>query len=251
MPDTDEIIVESVLDDFGRLRVTEAYPYRFLIFGENTEQSCCYLPDPTWLEYDYTRAMLLGFFWAREKPTVSVLGLGGGSLANCALAHFAPEQVTAVELRPAVVELAVQWLRLADDSRLQVVRGCADTYLQAQPGSCDLMLVDLYMEGGLSRLQLEGDFFRACRRALHPQGVLVINQWQQRDNGEPFALQMLRDVLGPGALRSEVKEGNVLLFVPANGTLSLDQVAMQQWADDLEPRLGYSLRPFISQLRPL
>lgn len=252
MPDThEETIVESVIDDFGRLRVTEAYPYRFLYFGENTEQSCCYLPDPAWLEYDYTRAMLLGLFWARAQPSVTLLGLGGGSMANCLLAHFAPQQVTAVELRPAVVDLAVQWLGLSADPRLQVVRSCADDYVQAQPASCDLLLVDLYMEGGLSRLQLEGDFFRACLRALRPQGVLVINQWQQRDNGEPFAINMLREVLGPAVLRTEVEEGNVLLFVPASGELELDQPAMQQWADDLEARLGYSLRPFISLLRPL
>lgn len=252
MPDNpEETVVETVLDDFGRLRVTEAFPYRFLYFGESTEQSCCYLPDPAWLEYDYTRAMLLGLFWAKAQPEMTLLGLGGGSLANCLLQHFAPRQVTAVELRPAVVELAVQWLGLSADPRLQLVRGCADDYVHRQAASCDLLFVDLYMEGGLSRLQLEADFFRACLGALRPHGVLIINQWQQRDNNEPFAVDMLRDVLGPAVLRTEVEEGNILLFVPASGELELDPLAMQQWADDLEAQLGYSLRPFIRTLRPL
>ena len=252
MPDNpEETVVETVLDDFGRLRVTEAFPYRFLYVGESTEQSCYYLPDPAWLEYDYTRAMLLGLFWAKAQPEMTLLGLGGGSLANCLLQHFAPRQVTAVELRPAVVELAVQWLGLSADPRLQLVRGCADDYVHRQAASCDLLFVDLYMEGGLSRLQLEADFFRACLGALRPHGVLIINQWQQRDNNEPFAVDMLRDVLGPAVLRTEVEEGNILLFVPASGELELDPLAMQQWADDLEARLGYSLRPFIRNLRPL
>ena len=100
-------------------------------------------------------------------------------------------------------------------------------------------------------LQLQGDFFQACRAALQPGGVLVINQWQQRDSGDPYGAAMLREVLGPGTLRTEVEEGNILLFVPAGARLGFSLPAMQRWADDLESRLGYSLRPYLSRLRPL
>ena len=251
MPETQETLLVSELDDFGRLQITEALPYRFLYFGEQTEQSCCYLPDPAWLEYDYTRAMLLGLFWVGPDSKTALLGLGGGSLANCLLQHFTPRQLTAVELRPAVTALAHAWLGLRHDPALQVVHSCAETWLKESPGGYDLLMVDLYMEGGLSRLQLQGDFFRACRAALQPTGVLVINQWQQRDSGDPYGAAMLREVLGPGTLRTEVEEGNILLFVPAGARLGFSLPAMQRWADDLESRLGYSLRPYLSRLRPL
>jgi len=46
-----------------------------------------------------------------------------------------------------------------------------------------------------------------------------------------------------------VEEGNIILFIPQSGELLLDRVAMRQWADALEPQLGYSLRPYIELLR--
>ena len=50
----------EVHDDYGVIRVVQSGDYRFLEFGDEVEQSCSYIPDPAWLEYDYTRAMLLG-----------------------------------------------------------------------------------------------------------------------------------------------------------------------------------------------
>ena len=96
----EESLLEAVRDDYGLLRVTESQGYRFLYFGEQTEQSCSFIADPAWLEYDYTRAMLLALFWQTDPRQVTLLGLGAGSLANCLLQHFQPQRVTAVELRP-------------------------------------------------------------------------------------------------------------------------------------------------------
>ncbi|AQZ96142.1 hypothetical protein BVH74_15895 [Halopseudomonas phragmitis] len=246
---TQENVIDCLRDDFGMLRVTESGLYRFLYFGEKTEQSCCYVPDSAWLEYDYTRAMLLGLYWCRADYRATLLGLGGGSLANCLVRYFQPERVTAVELRPAVVELARKWLGLSSDPCLQVLDGCAERYINQAPESCDLLMVDLYMEGGLSRLQLQTEFFQSCHRALRPGGLMVINQWQMGETGQPYAAEMLRELFGDDYLCVEVDEGNILLFIPAGGRLTLDKDAMRLWADDQEPRLGYSLRPYIESLR--
>lgn len=245
----EELLLESIRDDFGELRVTEAAGYRFLYFGEQTEQSCSFIADPAWLEYDYTRAMLLGLFWQPCTERVLVLGLGGGSLVNCLLAHFSPRLVTAVELRPVVAELASRWMGLAIDARLQVATGCANEYLRRHPASCDLLFADLYMEGGISRLQLQREFFQTCKRALTPGGLMVVNQWQMGESGQPYAASLLRDLFGDGYLQVPVEEGNILLFIPAEGELLLDRDSILGWADALEPRLGYSLRPYVQTLR--
>ncbi|MFN3580177.1 MAG: spermidine synthase, partial [Pseudomonas sp.] len=211
--------------------------------------SCCFTADPAWLEYDYTRAMLLALFWRPEPVQVTLLGLGGGSLANCLLRHFQPGQVTAVELRPAVVDAGRRWLGLSEDERLQIKLGCAERYISASPASCDLLFVDLYMEGGISRFQLQAEFFARCRRALRPGGVMVINQWQLGATGHPYAGRMLQQLFGDDYLQVPVEEGNILLFVPESGQLFLETLALRSWADDLEARLGYSLRPYIEALR--
>ena len=246
-----ETLLEKRRDDYGTLRITENREgYRFLYFGEQTEQSCIFLADPAWLEYDYTRAMLLGTFWCRSNPQMTLLGLGGGALANCLVRHFAPAGVRVVELRGEVLALAREWLGLSADPRLEVSIGCAEKHIAAAPTSCDLLCVDLYMEGGLSRLQLQADFFAACQRALRPGGVLVINQWQMGETGLPYAAAMLRDLFGDSYLQVQVEEGNIILFVPAAGDppLALDRSALGAWAAGLEPQLGYSLAPYIRDL---
>tara|TARA_R110001592_G_scaffold18703_12_gene77381 strand:- start:5800 stop:6597 length:798 start_codon:yes stop_codon:yes gene_type:complete len=244
-----EKLLEEIRDDFGTLRVTEADAYRFLYFGEQTEQSCTFTVDPAWLEYDYTRAMLLALFWLPQPQRVTLLGLGGGSLANCVLAHFEPGQVTAVELRPAVVDAGRRWLGLSEDPRLAIKIGCAEQYISQAPASCDLLFVDLYMEGGISRLQLQAEFFLRCHKALRPGGLLVINQWQLGASGQPYAGRMLQQLFGDDYLQVPVEEGNILLLVPESGQLFLEKLALRQWADDIESRLGYSLRPYIEALR--
>lgn len=102
-----ETLLERRRDDYGTLRITEnGEGYRFLYFGEITEQSCVHVADPAWLEYDYTRAMLLGAWWARAHPDMTLLGLGGGALANALVRHFEPARVRVVELRGEVLTLA-------------------------------------------------------------------------------------------------------------------------------------------------
>ena len=246
-----ETLLERRRDDYGALRITENREgYRFLYFGELTEQSCIFMADPAWLEYDYTRAMLLGAFWAPARPEMTLLGLGGGALANSLVRHFNPGRVRVVELRAEVLALARHWLGLSDDPRLQVRIGCAERYIAAAPASCDLLFVDLYMEGGLSRLQLQADFFRKCQRALRPGGVLVINQWQMGETGLPYAATMLADLFGDQFLQVQVEEGNIILFISAEGEppLTLDRPRMHAWAAALQEQLGYSLQPYINNL---
>lgn len=241
--------LERCDDDFGRLWVSEQGELRYLYFGTETEQSCGLIGQPAWLEYDYTRAMLLAGFWQTGAPRALAMGLGGGTLANAVLQYLQPQQLTAVELRAKVVELSRRWFGLSDDPRLEVVVASAETYIASQQNSCDLLFLDLYLEGGIARLQLQADFFAACRTALRPGGLLVVNQWQLGQSGQPYAASRLRRLFGAEYLQVEVEEGNIILFIPQSGELTLDREAMRQWADELEPQLGYSLRPYIESIR--
>ena len=246
-----ETLLERRRDDYGTLRITENREgHRFLYFGQLTEQSCINLADPARLEYQYTRAMLLALYWTVPRPEMTLLGLGGGALTNALVKHFNPARVRVVELRAEVAALAREWLGLSDDPRLQIHIGCAEKYIHTAAGSCDLMFVDLYMEGGLSRLQLQAEFFLKCQQAVRPGGVLVINQWQMGETGLPYAAAMLTDTFGDQFLQVQVSEGNIIMFIPAPGEppLTLDRPAMQDWAAALEKALGYSLQPYVSNL---
>ena len=57
---SEDLLIAEERDAYGVIRVVEQGGYRYLEFGEEVEQSCVRIGDPAWLEYDYSRAMLLG-----------------------------------------------------------------------------------------------------------------------------------------------------------------------------------------------
>lgn len=77
-----ERLLAEVHDDFGMIRVLEVADYRFLEFGDAIEQSCVFTADPSWLEYDYTRAMLIGALCHEQPESALFLGLGAGTLTG-------------------------------------------------------------------------------------------------------------------------------------------------------------------------
>ncbi|WP_238474452.1 spermidine synthase [Pseudomonas cavernae] len=226
----------------------EVGDYRFLEFGEAIEQSCVFTPDPSWLEYDYTRAMLLGALAHPAPECALFLGLGAGNLTQACLKFLPLEDVEAIELRPDVPRLAMQYLGLDDDPRLTIRIGDAMELL-ATAESADLIFVDLYTDTGPGVGHLAWKFLESCQQRLNPGGWLVINQWACND-GKPLGAALLRGLFHRHYWECPVKEGNVVLLVPADLDQQLDLAALYSKAAAMAPQLGYSLKSLIDVLRP-
>lgn len=244
----EERLLAEVRDEFGLIRVLEVGDYRFLEFGESVEQSCVFTRDPSWLEYDYTRAMLLGALCHEAPESALFLGLGAGSLTQACLKFLPLEDVEAIELRPDVPRLAQEFLGLGDDPRLYIRVGDALDLLESAE-QADLIFVDLYTDTGPAPGHLAWRFLERCQQQLNPGGWLVINQWTN-DEGKPLGAALLRGLYHRHYWECPVKEGNVILLVPADLEQQLDLDGLVARADALAPRLGYSLRPLIEVLRP-
>jgi len=209
-----ERLLAEVHDEFGMIRVLEVADYRFLEFGDAIEQSCVFTADPSWLEYDYTRAMLIGALCHKQPESALFLGLGAGTLTQACLKFLALEDVEAIELRPDVPRLAIEYLGLDDDPRLYIRIGDALQLLDSAE-SADLIFVDLYT-----------------------------------DDGKPLGAALLRGLYHRHYWELPVKEGNVILLVPSELDQVLDLDALSARAEALAPRLGYSLQPLIKAIRP-
>lgn len=244
----EEVLLEEVHDAWGVIRVLEVGEYRFLEFGEAIEQSCTYTRDPAWLEYDYTRAMLLGALCHEQPENALFLGLGGGTLTQACLQFLTLEDVEVIELRPDVPRLAMQWLGLADDPRLTLRIGDALELLDSAE-NCDLLFIDLYTDTGPAVGHLAWKFLENCQKRLSPGGWLVINQWGC-DDGRPLGAALLRGLFHRHYWEIPVKEGNVILLIPADLEQTLDLAGLQTRAEALHARLGYSLQPLLDVLRP-
>lgn len=247
MQDEERLLAE-VQDEFGLIRVYEVGDYRFLEFGAAVEQSCVFTPAPSWLEYDYTRAMLIGALCHPAPETALFLGLGAGTLTQACLEFLPLEDVEAIELRPVVPELAMRYLGLQNDVRLYIRIGDAVELLESAE-SADLLFVDLYTDVGPAAAHLAWNFLKRCQEKLNPGGWLVINQWGT-DEGKPLGAALLRGLFHRHYWECSVKEGNVVLLVPADLDQELDFDGLRQRAEALAPRLGYSLDYLIAALRP-
>ncbi|MEK1905535.1 MAG: spermidine synthase [Pseudomonas sp.] len=245
----DERVLAEVHDEFGVIRVLEVGDYRFLEFGEAIEQSCTFTRDPNWLEYDYTRAMLIGALCHEAPETALFLGLGAGSLTQACL-HFLPslDDVEAIELRPDVPRLAMQYMGLKDDPRLYIRTGDA-LELLASAESSDLIFVDLYTDTGPAAGHLAWRFLESCQKRLNPGGWLIINQWGT-DDGRPLGAALLRGLYHRHYWEIPVKEGNVILLVPADLDQSMEMEQLTARAEALAPQLGYSLQSLLDVMRP-
>lgn len=244
----EERLLAEVHDDFGLIRVLEVGAYRFLEFGDAVEQSCVFMADPAWLEYDYTRAMLLGGLCHELPESALFLGLGAGNLTQACLRFLPLEDVEIIELRPDVPRLAMEYMGLEDDPRLTIRIGDA-VELLASAESADLIFVDLYTDTGPAVGHLAWNFLAECQRHLNPGGWLIINQWAGAD-GKPLGAALLRGLYHRHYWECPVKEGNVILLVPADLEQQLDRQSLLDRAEALAPRLGYSLAGLIDRLRP-
>lgn len=243
----EERVLAEVTDAYGIIRVLEVGPYRFLEFGEAIEQSCTFVGDPAWLEYDYTRAMLIGALCHEAPETALFLGLGGGNLTQACLRFLPVEDVEVIELRPDVPRLAMEFLGLSDDPRLTIRIGDAVELLDSAE-TADLIFVDLYTDTGPAVGHLAWNFLLTCQEKLNPGGWLIINQWAN-DEGKPMGAPLLRGLYHRHYWECPVKEGNVVLIIPAELDQPLDREGLERRCVALEPTLGYALTPLLEAVR--
>lgn len=247
-------LIHSSRDHEGVIEVVDAHGVRSLHFGTPPKQSSMSLTEPDRLELPYVRAMTGALMFHDHPARVLILGLGGGSLARFFLSEFPECEVTAVELRRQVVEVARQFFHLPEDGRLSLHVADADAYVYSERESVasryDLLLVDTYDHIGMVPHINAASFFANAKSLLSPQGVLAINLWGTHKVSLQRATDLLKKTFGPKCFKLPVpNRGNVIGFglnSDANITVikSLSAKAME-----LEVRLGVEMRQFLERVK--
>lgn len=237
-----------VTDAQGDIRIVQRGSKRSLVFGEESEQSAVCMRRPGRLEYQYSRAMLLGALCHPQPETALFLGLGAGALVRACLDAI-PNLIDAevIELRPAVVELATRYLAFTPDERMTIRLGDALQLLNTAERA-DLIFLDLYDERGPSRGHMAWDFLQACQNKLEEGGWLVINQWALQNN-QPLAAPLLYGLYDRHYWELPVSEGNVILLIPASTEQNLPVAQLRERALAVGQQMGFSLTGLLENIR--
>jgi spermidine synthase len=158
------------------VEVSEAQGVRTLHLGGPAIQSAIRLSAPERLELAYTRAMMAFMLFAPAPRDLLMVGLGGGSIARFVHEQLPRTRITVVEINPEVVAAARSFFGVPfDDDRLEVVVGNGAAYVPTQRAACDVLLLDAFEDGQSVRSLATLGFYEACRNALRPDGILVVN----------------------------------------------------------------------------
>lgn len=176
--------LSKLMTDFAALKSQASPGQPFLCRKSNTVslhydldaiQSEMAVDAPDALVLGYTHTMM-GFLLFHPAPaTLTMIGLGGGSLVKYCHRHLPDCAIVAVENNPQIVALRDTFHIPPDQPRFQVRLQDGAAYLQAPPAPCDVLLIDGFDEHGQPAALCSQEFYDDCYRALADDGIMVVN----------------------------------------------------------------------------
>jgi spermidine synthase len=158
------------------VEVSEHRGVRTLHLGGHAIQSALRLSAPDRLELAYTRAMMAFLLFLPAPRELLMVGLGGGSIARFAHERLPRSRITVVEINPEVIAAARSFFGLPpDEDRVRVLAADGAAYVPTRAAACDVLLLDAFENGRSARALATQEFYDACRAALRPGGILVVN----------------------------------------------------------------------------
>jgi spermidine synthase len=203
-------IIHFARDDLGGILVIDYRKHRVMTFDSVFEQSKIARRRPYLPVHEYSRAMLLPVAFKRPAH-VTILGLGGGVIAN-ALLHLLPEcRIHAVELRQTVLDVAREYFDLSDSPRLRVTIEDARNAVDRLPdGKTDFIMADMYSAERMSPTQVQREFIKQCSRVLSDSGWIALNYHRTPDLNGAFFRQLQGEFTVVLAFKS--KTNNTVIY---------------------------------------
>lgn len=237
--------IYRTFDEHGVVQVFDDGNKRYMAFGSDDEQSCIMNAKPEFLLHEYARSMMLVLLFHKPR-NVTLLGLGGGSLASCILHHYPSITLGIVELRQVVVDTAYRFFQLPRDERVSVSVMDAGKFLRkAKSGKTDLIFCDLYGPEGLDYQQLDPAFIERCYNHLSEDGWLVLNCWQNHRN-EAEGLRSIADWF-PEMKVCSVPGGNWTIIAGKQES-ALSKKELEEQSKDLSTTLGFSFSSLLKRM---
>jgi len=200
------------------IEIVEEDGVRVLQIGGNAIQSAMRLDAPDRIELDYVRAMMAFLLFRPNPRDVLLVGLGGGSMARFIHQRMPKTRVSVVEIDPGVVTVARRYFHFPEeDARLEIVIGDGAQVVPQLPASCDVLVVDGFVDGRPAKALCTQSFYAGAFAALRPGGVMVANFMSDDGRIETYCGRIEESFgRGPTLLLAE-EEDNFIAFALRNG----------------------------------
>ena len=232
-------------DEYGTIKVFDDGKFRLLSFADGDEQTRIQLKAPHVLQHEYTQAMLLSLI-DRSPKRITILGLGGGALVHALVKAVSGVQITAVELRPEIIEIAKEYFRLPHSKRIDLITEDAINYLDTtQNKKVDILYTDLYQHFGMDKRVTTEHFLDNAKRQLKANGMLVLNCWDEHQYHQDLKDTLMSRFTHVSALDTGC--GNWVVFA-TNAPHDLNGKQQREECEKLSQTLGFSLTKWLSRL---
>jgi spermidine synthase len=155
-----------------------------LHFQIDSVQSQMLQDAPDHLVLSYTRTMMSFLMFNRSPRHISMIGLGGGSIAKWCYRHVPHSEITVIEINPHVIALRDHFHIPNDNQRFRVLCEDGADYVARSFDHIDVLIVDGFDMDGQPAELCSQRFYDHCYQALSSSGLMVVNLggWQDRTN---------------------------------------------------------------------
>ncbi|MFQ6405228.1 polyamine aminopropyltransferase [Methylophilus sp. 'Pure River'] len=205
--------IHKAVSDFEMVEVTETDGVRSMHLGSPTIQSSMKVKDPYALVLAYSWGVLSSLLFKPDSRRLTLVGLGGGSIAKYVWKYCPQIQQTVIELNPQVIQVARSHFFVPDDDgRLQIIEGDGIAHIQQHPGACDWLMMDAFGSNGLPPDFCTQSFFDDCADALTPDGLFTINLWGSDKKFDIYMQRMEQTFEQRVLMMPTGKPGNIIVF---------------------------------------
>ena len=232
------------------IEIVEEDGLRVLQIGGKAIQSAMRLDAPGAIELDYVRAMMAFLLFCPEPRDILMVGLGGGSMARFVHERMPGAHVTVVEINPGVVTVARKYFGFPDeDERLAIVIGEGAAAVADRPGSCDVLVVDGFVNGKVASSLCTPAFYEAAFTALRPQGVMVANFMADDGKLERHCARIEKAFGRPPVLLLAKEQDNLIAFAFRGGPSRFAWAQLRARARQAKARFGLRLEESVTSLK--
>ena len=245
----EELYERIVAGTYDKPYILEDGALRYLCFGIDNVQSAMRISEPYALDLTYTQMMMAFLLFNCQPRRISLIGLGGGSIAKYCYRYLRSARIAAVENDPDVIALRDEFLIPRDDARFSVIQADGRAYLSLLQRKVDALLVDAYDRDGIPASLANPGFYESARRCLSPMGIFVMNLAGDRITCLSH-LRWIREVFGEAVIAVLVDDSsNYVVFAAKNRPFEPQWKWLVSHARRLEDLFGLEFCTYLKQLK--